>query len=85
MESFEKEFSALYGGYYCLGVASRLHALILGLVEFDFSKGFKVLFASNAYISSILFIIRADLIPVLVEPASRTFNLTVEGLRKSYD
>jgi len=85
VESFENEFSALHSGYHCLGVASGLDALILGLVAFDFPKGSKVLVASNSYIASILAIIRADLIPVLVEPDLDTFNLTVEGLKKNYD
>jgi dTDP-4-amino-4,6-dideoxygalactose transaminase len=85
VESFEKEFSELHGGYHCLGVASGLDALILGLVAFDFPKGSKVLVPSNTYIASILSIIRADLIPVLVEPDPHTYNLTVENLRRSYD
>lgn len=85
VENFEKEFSTLHGGYHCLGVASGLDALILGLVVFDFPKGSKVLVPSNTYIASILSIIRADLTPVLVEPDPKTYNLTVEGLRKQYD
>lgn len=85
VEDFEKEFSALHGGYHCLGVASGLDALILGLVAFDFPKGSKVLVPSNTYIASILSIIRADLIPVLVEPDPNTYNLAVEGLRKHYN
>lgn len=85
VEAFEKEFSTLHGNYFCLGVASGLDALILGLVAFDFPKGSKVLVSSNSYIASILSIIRADLVPVLVEPDPKTFNLTLEGLKKSYD
>jgi dTDP-4-amino-4,6-dideoxygalactose transaminase len=85
VEDFEKEFSVLHGGIHCLGVASGLDALILGLVAFDFPKGSKVLVPSNTYIASILAIIRADLNPVLVEPDPKTYNLTVAGLRKKYD
>jgi dTDP-4-amino-4,6-dideoxygalactose transaminase len=85
VESFEQEFSALHGGYHCLGVASGLDALILGLAAFNFPKGSKVLVPSNTYIASILSIIRADLVPVLVEPDPQTYNLTVAGLKERYD
>lgn len=85
VESFEKEFSALHGDYFCLGVASGLDALILGLVVFDFPKGSKVLVPSNTYIASILSILHAGLIPVLVEPDPNTYNLTVKGLREKFD
>lgn len=85
VESFEKEFSALHDGYHCLGVASGLDALILGLVAFDFPKGSKVLVPSNTYIASILSIIHAGLTPVLVEPDPKTYNLTVAGLREKLD
>lgn len=82
---FESNFSKLHGGQYCLGLASGLDALILGLVVFDFPKGSKVLVPSNTYIASILSIIRADLTPVLVEPDPKTYNLTVEGITQHLD
>jgi len=85
VSEFEIKFSQLHGGYHCLGVASGLDALILGLLVFDFPKGSKVLVPSNTYIASILAIIRADLVPVLVEPDPSTYNLTVQGLEKSFD
>jgi dTDP-4-amino-4,6-dideoxygalactose transaminase len=42
------------------------------------------LVASNAYIARILSIIRADLIPVLVEPDPSTFSLSIENLTRNY-
>lgn len=81
---FEEEFSALHGGYYCVGVASGLDALTLSMMAFDFPPGSKVMVASNAYIASILSIIRANLTPVLVEPDPFTFNLSIENIARNY-
>lgn len=72
----------MHEGYHCLGVASELESLILGLVAFDFSKGLKMLVPSNAYIESILSNIHAGFTPVLVELDSKTYNLTVSGSGK---
>lgn len=84
VEEFERQFSELHEGQYCLGVASGLDALILGLAVFEFPKGAKVLVPSNTYIASILAILRADLRPVLVEPDPMTYNLNLSGLEKAY-
>ena len=84
VENFEKEFSILHNGSFCLGVASGLDALILGLSVFNFPAGSKVLVPSNTYIASILAILRSNLIPVLVEPDPHTYNITVESLEKNY-
>jgi dTDP-4-amino-4,6-dideoxygalactose transaminase len=81
---FEKEFSKINNSNYCIGVASGLDALILGLEVFDFKQGSKVLVPSNTYIASILAIIKAGLIPVLVEPDQYTYNITKEGIEKKY-
>jgi dTDP-4-amino-4,6-dideoxygalactose transaminase len=82
---FEKEFAAVNGSPYCLGVASGLDALILGLDVFGFPKGKKVLVPSNTYIATILAIIRAGLQPVLVEPDPDTWNIDVKGVEAAYD
>ncbi len=85
VEEFELKFSQLHSNLFCLGVASGLDALILGLASFNFPKGSKVLVPSNTYIASILAVLRADLIPILVEPDPLTYNITVDGLAEKYD
>ena len=47
---FEDSFSKLHNNLFCLGVASGLDALILGLTVYNFKKGSKVLVPSNTYI-----------------------------------
>lgn len=58
---------------------------LLGLEAFDFPKGLRVLVPSNTYIASILSNIHAGLTPVLVDPDSKTCNLTVSCLREKID
>ena len=84
VSTFEHKFAELNNSKFCLGVASGLDALILGLAVFDFPKGSKVLVPSNTYIASILAILRADLIPILVEPNEQTYNIDLEGLLNGY-
>ncbi|MBB6498121.1 DegT/DnrJ/EryC1/StrS family aminotransferase [Pedobacter cryoconitis] len=75
VSSFEEEFSAYHGEKYTVGVANGLDALILSLKCCGFEKGMEVIVPSNTYIATILAIIHCDLIPVLVEPDSRTYNI----------
>ena len=85
VEEFERSFAASNNSKFCLGVASGLDALILGIMAFDFPKNSKILVPSNTYIATILSIIRADLIPILVEPDPYTYNITRAGLEDMYD
>jgi dTDP-4-amino-4,6-dideoxygalactose transaminase len=76
---FEKEFAAYCETEHCLGVANGLDALVLILrayIELGvMQKGDEVIVPSNTYIASILAISENGLVPVLVEPDIKTFNL----------
>jgi dTDP-4-amino-4,6-dideoxygalactose transaminase len=84
VNNFEHQFAIANGSTYCIGVASGLDALILGLSVFDFPKGSKVLVPSNTYIATILAILQSGLVPVLVEPNEDTCNIDIEGVRRFY-
>lgn len=78
-EKFEKEFAA-YCGYACgVGVGNGLDALTLMLrasIELGRLKpGDEILVPSNTYIATVLAVNAAGLVPVLVEPDARTFNM----------
>lgn len=79
VEEFEKNFANYCGTKYCIGVGNGLDALTLifkGYIELGkLQKGDEVIVPANTYIASILAILLADLIPVLVEPDEKTFNL----------
>ena len=72
---FEKNFSKYCESKFCVGVNSGLDALILSLEGLEISKGSEVLVASNTYIATILAIIKAGLVPVLVEPSLIDCNI----------
>ena len=77
--NFEKEFANYCGSKEAIGVANGLDALTLiirAYVELGkLKKGDEVLVPANTYIASILAIVNNELTPVLVEPATNTFNI----------
>jgi len=81
--SFEKEFSTYCGAKHCAGVANGLDALIIALRTFDFKPGSEVIVPSNTYIATILSIMNCGLIPVMVEPDIRTYNIDPEKIEEA--
>lgn len=79
LKQFETNFASFCGVKHCIGVANGLDALILILrayMEMGILKeGDEVIVPANTYIASILAITQNNLIPVLVEPDNKTFNL----------
>jgi len=79
LETFEHNYSAFCGAKYTLGVANGLDALRLifkAYIELGFMKvGDEVIVPANTYIASVLAISDNGLIPVFVEPKSKTYNL----------
>ena len=83
---FEIEFAKYCGTNHCVGVASGLDAITLlckGYIQLGKLKlGDEVLVPANTYIASILGVINAGLIPVFVEPAHDSFNISSENIDK---
>lgn len=79
VQTFELNFAHYCGTKFCIGVGNGLDALTLifkGYIELGkLQKGDEIIVPANTYIASILAILQADLIPVLVEPDEKTFNL----------
>ncbi len=82
VENFQNEFALYNGSKHCIGVASGLDALILGLKVFDFPAGSEVIVPSNTYIATILAIIHCNLKPVLAEPDIRTYNINPDLIER---
>ncbi|MCH8555207.1 MAG: DegT/DnrJ/EryC1/StrS family aminotransferase [Schleiferiaceae bacterium] len=82
--TFEKQLSKFLGGTTVLGCSNGLDALRLifkGYLELGrLQKGDKVIVPANTYIASILPLCEFGLVPVLVEPNPRTYNLDAKGL-----
>jgi|APSaa5957512535_1039671.scaffolds.fasta_scaffold08024_3 dTDP-4-amino-4,6-dideoxygalactose transaminase len=77
--SFEREYSNFIGTKYCIGVANGLDALRLILkayIELEVMReGDEIIVPANTFIASILAITDNRLVPVLVEPDIRTYNI----------
>ena len=79
VDQFEAEFKTYCGTTHAIGVANGLDALILIIRAYKelgiFKDGDEILVASNTYIASILAISANGLVPVLVEPDLKTYNI----------
>ena len=75
VQKFEEEFANYNSSTYCIGVASGLDALILSLVAHELPPASEVILPSNTYIATILAVLHAGLVPILVEPDKKTYNI----------
>lgn len=77
--AFEKEYCEFIGAKHCIGVANGLDALRLILKAYIelgiMQEGDEIIVPANTFIASILAISDNHLIPVLVEPDIKTYNL----------
>lgn len=81
VKNFENNLAHYIGAKHTIGVANGLDALRLifrAYIELGFMKaGDEVIVPANTYIASILALSDNGLIPVLVEPDDKTFNLDI--------
>lgn len=86
LKTFENNLSNYIGAKHGIGVANGLDALRLILrayIELGFMKeGDEILVPSNTYIASILAISDNGLVPVLVEPSDKDFNIDVNKIEE---
>ncbi|HQW68619.1 MAG TPA: DegT/DnrJ/EryC1/StrS family aminotransferase, partial [Flavobacterium sp.] len=79
VKAFEKSFANYCGMKHCIGVGNGLDAMVLIFKAYIqlgvLKKGDEVIVPANTYIASILAILQSDLVPVLVEPDSKTYNI----------
>ena len=78
-KKFEEDYSRFIGTKYCVGVANGLDALIWifrAYIELGIMKpSDEIIVPANTYIASILAITENGLVPVLVEPDIRTYEI----------
>ncbi len=82
VQSFEAAFASYCQTTHCIGVASGLDAITLGLVALDLPKGSEIIVPSNTYIATILSILQAGHTPVLVEPDPETYLIDPIAIQK---
>lgn len=77
--AFESNFANYCGTKHGIGVGNGFDALVLifkGYIQLGkLQKGDEVIVPANTFIASVLAILEADLVPVLVEPKLKTYNL----------
>lgn len=85
LEKFEENFTKYIGVQYAIGVANGLDALRLILrayIELGImQRGDEIILPSNTYIASILAVSDNGLIPVLVEPNLKNYNIDISKIQ----
>lgn len=79
VKAFEQEYASFIGTKHCIGVANGLDALRLILKAYIemgvMQEGDEIIVPANTYIASMLAITDNRLIPVLIEPDIKTYNI----------
>lgn len=87
LTAFEEQFAGYCGVKHSIGVANGLDALTLTLRGWKelgrLNDGDEVIVPANTYIASILSITENQLVPVLVEPDEKSFNLSSAGIESA--
>lgn len=81
VSSFEKEFAEYTGAKHCVGVASGLDALILGVRALGIGKGDEVIVQANTYIATVMGVTINGATPVFVEPDDH-FGIDVDKIEE---
>lgn len=81
VEGFEREFADYIGTKECVGVASGLDALWLGMRALGIKSGDEVIVQANTYIASIMGITMNGATPVFVEP-DQFYNINPEKIEE---
>jgi dTDP-4-amino-4,6-dideoxygalactose transaminase len=79
VEGFEREFAAVAGTKHAVGVASGTDAIELALRALELPRGSEVICPNLTAVATATAIVRAGLVPVLVDVDPDTLTLSVEG------
>lgn len=86
-ERFERNYADYIGTRFCVGCANGLDSLILifrAYIELGVLKpGDEVIVPANTYIASILAISENGLVPVLVEPSEKSYQIDSERIEEA--
>lgn len=86
-ERFERNYADYIGTRFCVGCANGLDSLILifrAYIELGVLKpGDEVIVPANTYIASILAISENGLVPVLVEPSEKNYQIDPERIEEA--
>ncbi|QDT12278.1 DegT/DnrJ/EryC1/StrS family aminotransferase [Planctomycetes bacterium K23_9] len=75
LEAFEGEYATYCEAEHCIGVASGLDALVLGLRAFGIGPGDEVIVPSHTFVATWLAVSQVGAVPVPIEPDLQTYNI----------
>lgn len=75
VDNFEREFAAMCGAQYCIGVASGTDAIIFSLKALGIKEGDEVITVPNSFFSTALGISMLGAKPVFVDIDPRTYTI----------
>lgn len=81
VENFENSFAQSLNVKYCVGVASGLDAITLGIKALNIGMGDEVIVQSNTYIATVMGITLNGATPIFVEP-DKYYNMNPEKIEK---
>lgn len=79
VDTFEDEFASFVGARYCVGAASGLDALRLGLIAAGIREGDEVIVPANTFIATFEAVSQIGAIPIPVDAAEDDYNLDVQA------
>ena len=77
---FETAFANYSGAKHCVGVASGLDALRLGLIAAGVGRGDEVILPANTFVATIEAVIQARATPVLADVGEEDYNLDPDAV-----
>lgn len=83
VKTFEKNFAALHGVQYCLGVTNGTHAIELALTALEIGRGDEVIVPAVTFISTGSAVICVNATPVLVDIDPETYCMIPETFEKA--
>jgi dTDP-4-amino-4,6-dideoxygalactose transaminase len=78
--AFEDAFADYCGALHCVGLASGLDALRLGLIAAGAERGAEVVVPANTFVATLEAVTQAGLRPVVVDASEHDLNIDVEAV-----
>lgn len=80
----ERAFAAYSGTADCVGMASGLDALRLGLLACGISRGDEVIVPANTFIATVEAVVQAGGVPVLVDAGEEDYNIDPDAVEGAF-
>jgi dTDP-4-amino-4,6-dideoxygalactose transaminase len=78
--TFEEAFAAYTGSPFCVGTASGLDALRLGLIAAGLRPGDEVIVPANTFVATFAAVVQAGGVPIPVDVTDRDYNIDVDAI-----